>query len=64
MLILLNGLLYVHFAAFLVYLATLLRQWDQPVKQTTHWMLYCGITLLLTGIGLVAIRYPEVNYVK
>ncbi|MFD2572776.1 hypothetical protein ACFSUS_19200 [Spirosoma soli] len=64
MLFLLNSLLYVHFAAFLTYLTTLLRQWDHPVKRTTNWMLYCGITLLLTGIGLVAVRYPVVNYVK
>jgi hypothetical protein len=64
MLFLLNCLLYVHFAAFLVYLATLLRQWDHSVKRTTHWMLYCGITLLLTGAGLIAVRYPEINYVK
>ena len=64
MLFLLNAILYVHFIAFLVYLTTLLRQWDRPVKRTSNLMLYCGIALLLTGVGLVAIRYPVVNYWK
>ena len=64
MLILLNALLYIHFTAFLVYLTTLLRQWEWPLKRTSNLMLYCGITLLLTGIGLIAIRYPVINYWK
>ncbi len=64
MLFLLNCLLYIHFAAFLAYLTMLLRQWNQPAKRTSPFMLYCGITLLLTGIGLVAIRFPMVNYWK
>lgn len=62
--LLLNGLLYLHFAAFLVYLTTLLLQWNEPRKRTNEWMLYCGITLLLTGIGLVAVRLPVINYWK
>ena len=64
MLLVLNCLLYSHFAAFLVYLATLLHQWNQPAKRTSTLMLYCGITLLVTGIGLVAIRFPTINYYK
>lgn len=64
MLLLLNGLLYIHFAAFLAYLTTLLRQWQQATKRTSPFMLYCGIALLLTGIGLVAVRFPVVNYWK
>ncbi len=62
--LLFNGLLYLHFAAFLVYLSTLLLQWNEPVKRTNEWMLRCGITLLLTGAGLVAVRFPEINYWK
>ncbi len=27
-------------------------------------MLYCGVVLLLTGIGLITIRYPAINYWK
>ncbi|GAB2602165.1 hypothetical protein [Spirosoma areae] len=64
MLFLLNAVLCTHYCAFLVYLATLLRQWEWPVKRTSSLMLYCGITLLITGIGLVAIRYPIINYWK
>ncbi|GAB3641483.1 hypothetical protein [Spirosoma arcticum] len=64
MLLLLNAILYTHYIAFLVYLAALLRQWERPVKRTSNVMLYCGITLLITGIGLVAIRYPAINYWK
>lgn len=64
MLLLLNVLLYGHFAAFLAYLTMLLRQWERPVKRTGTLMLYCGIALLLTGIGLVAVRYPVINYWK
>ena len=64
MLFLLNAVLYAHYTAFLVYLVTLLRQWERPVKRTSNLMLYCGITLLITGIGLVAIRYPAINYWK
>lgn len=62
--LLLNALVYVHFVAFLLYVATLLIQWDRSEKRTTHWMLACGIVLLLTGTGLVAYRYPAVNYYK
>ncbi len=64
MLLLLNAILYTHYSAFLVYLTTLLRQWDWSIKRTSNLMLYCGITLLLTGIGLIALRYPVVNYWK
>ena len=62
MLLLLNGLLSLHFGAFLMYLTTLLQQWSRPTKRTNTLMLYCGITLLLTGIALVAIRFPMVIY--
>lgn len=61
---LLNTMVYVHFLAFLVYLGTLLIQWGRAEKRTSRWMLICGIVLLLTGIGLVAYRYPAINYAK
>ena len=61
---LLNALVYGHFVAFLIYVATMLIQWDRSEKRTTRWMLACGIVLLLTGLGLIAYRYPAINYYK
>lgn len=64
MLWLLNGMLYGHYVTFLVYLTTLLKQWDRPAKRTSSLMLCCVITLLLTGMRLIAVRYPVINYWK
>ncbi len=62
--LLLNALVYIHFLTFLVYVATLLVQWDRPEKRTSYLMLACGILLTVTGVGLVAYRYPAINYYK
>ncbi|MBC7919480.1 MAG: hypothetical protein H7Z75_00150 [Ferruginibacter sp.] len=60
----LNGVLLVHFGAFLRYFATLLVRYREKTKRTNRLMLGCGVALLITGGLLVWLRYPAVNYYK
>jgi hypothetical protein len=57
--------LLLHFGCFLAYFATLVAQWpDYHTKVRDHKGLILGILLLVTGIILVALKYPHVNYYK
>lgn len=57
--------LLLHFGCFLGYLATLVAQWpDYHTKVRDHKGLILGIAILVTGIILVALKYPHVNYYK
>lgn len=63
--LLFNILLLLHFLAFAGYLFTLAAIW--PAATTTirdKKGLILGILILLTGIGLVILKYPQVNYYK
>lgn len=57
-------LLLIHFIAFLLYfreIVTAIAKPDQPGDKTG---LILGIIILLTGIGLVWLKYPAINYYK
>ena len=60
-----NTVLLIHFAAFACYLFVLAMLWPQrgagPRDKTG---LVLGIIILLSGIGLVLLKYPHVNYFK
>jgi len=60
-----NTVLLIHFAAFLWYLFTLAMLWPQrgagPRNKTG---LILGIIIFLSGISLVLLKYPHVNYFK
>ncbi|MDR6565614.1 hypothetical protein SAMN05660461_2438 [Chitinophaga ginsengisegetis] len=57
--------LLLHFGCFAGYLAVLATQWsDYHTKVRDHKGLILGIALLVTGIILVALKYPHVNYYK
>jgi len=58
-------ILLLHFGCFLGYLAILVTQRsDYHTKIRDHKGLILGIVLLVTGIILVALKYPQVNYYK
>ncbi|MEZ2443855.1 hypothetical protein AB6805_19150 [Chitinophaga sp. RCC_12] len=60
-----NIVLLLHFGCFLGYLAILVTQrTDYHTKVRDHKGLILGIVLLVTGIILVALKYPHVNYYK
>ncbi|SDH47603.1 hypothetical protein [Chitinophaga filiformis] len=63
--LLFNTILLIHFLCFAVYLCVLLAQWkdyDTRVRNASGMIL--GIILLITGIVMVALKYPHVNYYK
>ena len=63
--LLFNIILILHFICFLGYLFTLARLWSTYNTQVRdHKGLLLGIMLLVTGIVLVVLKYPNVNYYK
>ncbi|PSL23049.1 hypothetical protein [Chitinophaga ginsengisoli] len=63
--LLFNTILLIHFLCFAIYLCVLLSQWrdyDTRVRNASGMIL--GIILLITGIVMVALKYPHVNYYK
>lgn len=60
----LNVVLMLHFAAFLGYLATLVAEFPKVARKVNPWALPLGIAILVTGILLVVLKYPVVNYYK
>lgn len=57
--------LMLHFGCFLGYLAVLVSQrLNYHTKVRDHKGLLLGIVLLVTGVILVALKYPQVNYYK
>ncbi|WP_298738779.1 hypothetical protein [uncultured Chitinophaga sp.] len=60
-----NTILLIHSGSFLGYLFTLAMLWPQRgAAQRNKTGLVLGIIILLTGIGLVLLKYPQVNYFK
>jgi membrane-associated HD superfamily phosphohydrolase len=59
-----NVILLIHFIAFLLYLLTLVTEMARPVLKRDKKGLALGIIILLTGLTLVALKYPNVNYYK
>lgn len=63
--LLFNAILLVHFICFAIYLCVLLAQWqDYNTRVRGASGLILGIILLLSGIALVMLKYPHVNYYK
>jgi len=63
--LLFNSILLLHFIAFLGYCGTLALLWpSRGAVVRDKKGLILGITILLTGIALVALKYPHVNYYK
>ena len=63
--LLFNVILLIHFTSFAVYLCTLLSQWqDYNTRVRGALGLILGIMLLASGIVLVMLKYPHVNYYK
>jgi hypothetical protein len=62
--ILFNIVLILHFMAFLWYTAMLVMLYPNPVKQLPKIGLALGISILVTGLLLVALKYPAINYYK
>lgn len=62
--LLFNGILLIHFLSFLLYLSTLIVLFPRQERITTRIGLLLGIIILLSGIALVALKYPNVNYYK
>ncbi|MBO9730218.1 MAG: hypothetical protein J7623_16380 [Chitinophaga sp.] len=62
--LLFNFLLLTHFAAFLIYLCRLALLFPVKNPPKDKWGLPLGITILLTGLALVWLKYPVVNYYK
>lgn len=62
--LLFNLLLLTHFAAFLTYLCRLALLFPVKNPPKDKWGLPLGIAILLTGLALVWLKYPAVNYYK
>ena len=63
--LLFNIILLLHFVCFPGYLSTLVMLWpNYGTKDRDHKGLILGILLLVTGITLVLLKYPHVNYYK
>ncbi|MBO9202188.1 MULTISPECIES: hypothetical protein [Niastella] len=62
--ILFNIILILHFVAFLWYTALLVMLYPKPVKQLPKTGLLLGISILVSGLLLVALKYPVINYYK
>lgn len=62
--LLFNIILIIHFAAFLTYLFRLALLFPVKNPPKDKWGLPMGITILVTGILLVWLKYPAVNYYK
>lgn len=60
-----NTVLLIHFSSFLGYLFTLAMLWPQRgAGQRDKTGLILGIVIFLSGLGLVILKYPHVNYFK
>lgn len=60
-----NTVLLIHFSCFLAYLFTLAILWPQRGEgRRDKTGLVLGIVIFLSGIGLVILKYPHVNYFK
>ena len=63
--LLFNIVLLTHFICFSLYLCTLLAQWrDYDIRVRGPLGLILGVILLLTGIGLVILKAPQINLYK
>lgn len=62
--LLFNIILILHFVAFLWYTALVVMLYKQPVKYLPKIGLALGISILVTGLLLVALKYPSINYYK
>lgn len=62
--LLFNVILLIHFTAFLLYLAKLVMEMARQGQKRDKQGLVLGIIILLTGLSLVALKYPHVNYYK
>jgi len=63
--LLFNTILLIHFLCFALYLCVMLAQWrDYDTRVRNASGLILGIILLASGIILVALKYPHVNYYK
>jgi len=63
--LLFNIVLILHFICFLGYLFILARLWSTyNTQHRDHKGLILGIILLVTGIIMVMLKYPNVNYYK
>lgn len=63
--LLFNIILLMHFGCFLGYLFILGASWqDYATKVRDHKGLILAVVLLVTGVILVALKYPHINYYK
>lgn len=60
-----NLILLIHFICFIAYFGTLAKLWSNyHTAQRDYTGLILGIALLLTGMLLVIMLYPDINYYK
>ncbi|AYB31504.1 hypothetical protein [Chryseolinea soli] len=59
-----NIVLIVHFVAFLFFLGQLVVLFPMPEKQLHKHTIFLGVAILVTGIFLVVLKYPQVNLYK
>ncbi|WP_343744318.1 hypothetical protein [Chitinophaga sp.] len=62
--LLFNILLLLHFGAFAGYLFILASLWKDITAPRNKTGMILGIVILLTDIGLAALKYPAINYYK
>jgi hypothetical protein len=59
-----NIVLIVHFIAFLFFLGQLAALFPMQDRQLHKQTIFLGVTILITGIVLVVLKYPHVNLYK
>lgn len=62
--LLFNIVLLLHFTTFLSYVCYLIWHIAKDTKRKDKIGMMMGIVILLTGIALVALKYPAINYYK
>lgn len=62
--ILFNIILILHFLAFLLFVAQLIMLLPRQEKQLHSKTIFVGLTIAITGILLVLLKYPQINLYK
>lgn len=59
-----NTVLLLHFAAFILYLCQLVLLFPKQVRKKNPTGVWLGVAALVTGVLLVVLKYPAINYYK
>ncbi|ANH79900.1 hypothetical protein A8C56_01950 [Niabella ginsenosidivorans] len=59
-----NTVLILHFLSFLIFAATLMAVYPKKERRLYRYAIFLGIAILITGLSMVMLHYPAVQYNK